>query len=237
MPTHGYAARRSHPATLAIVVGGHVAVLAALMFLKTEYVRETPRITDTYDVPIDPPPPVEPPPPEPRPDPQIAQRNDVVTAPPPLIRTPAAGPVVPLSPPPDIFIPLAPSGPMNVGGDIAPPVPAPTPAPPESVPVPKANPVNVKPRGDPGGWVTNDDYPQAALMSEEQGRTAFRLDVGADGRPASCAITASSGSRTLDAAACKLLMRRARFTPGKDADGRAVGGTYANSFQWKIPED
>ena len=26
-------------------------------------------------------------------------------------------------------------------------------------------------------------------------------------------------------------------TPGRDADGQAVGGTYANSFRWQIPED
>ena len=236
MPTRGYAARRSHPVALAVIVGGHAAVLAALVLIKMDVITvEPPTRTEIYEVPIDPPPPIEPPPPEPKPDPQIAQRNDVVTAPPPIIRTPAAGPVVQPTPPQDVFIPLAPAGPANVAGDIAPPMP--TPAPPEPAPAPKAAAVAVKPRGDPGSWVTNEDYPDAALRGEEQGRTAFRLDVGADGRPASCAVTASSGSRTLDAAACRLLMRRARFAPGRDADGRSVGGTWSNSFRWTIPEE
>lgn len=35
MPTHGYAARRSNPLVLADIIGGHAAVLAALMLIKT----------------------------------------------------------------------------------------------------------------------------------------------------------------------------------------------------------
>lgn len=235
MPNHGYAARRSHPAALAIILGGHAALIAALVLLKMEIVRETPKTTDTYDVPIDQPPPVVPPPPEPKADPRRSEATPTITTVPPVIPNPFQGPVVEPSPTDNFDFEPAPLGPTDVTGPVIAPVLPP--APPEPTPLPKAAPTGVKPRGDPGSWVTNDDYPEAALRSEEQGRTAFRLEIAVSGKPSACTVTASSGSRTLDNAACRLLMRNARFTPGRDSDGQAVGGTYANSFMWKIPED
>ena len=67
--------------------------------------------------------------------------------------------------------------------------------------------------------------------------TGFRLTVGTDGRVSECSVTSSSGSSTLDAATCKLITRRARFTPAKDADGNPVTDTYSNRIRWQIPED
>ncbi|MEQ1498645.1 MAG: TonB family protein [Novosphingobium sp.] len=101
---------------------------------------------------------------------------------------------------------------------------------------PKAPPVQGKPKGNPGGWVTNDDYPTRAMREERQGTTGFRLTYGADGRPTSCDITSSSGSPDLDSTACSLLMRRARFVPGME-DGRPTGGSWSSRFRWVIPEE
>ena len=55
--------------------------------------------------------------------------------------------------------------------------------------------------------------------------------------PALRTVTRSSGSSTLDSAACRLLMRRARFVAATDAEGKPAAGSYANSFNWTIPED
>ena len=93
------------------------------------------------------------------------------------------------------------------------------------------------PRGDPGRWVTPDDYPPSAVRAGVEGRTSFRLDIGADGRPTACAVLASSGSDDLDRTACSRLMSRARFKPAQDGAGNAVASTYSGGVTWKLPAE
>lgn len=94
---------------------------------------------------------------------------------------------------------------------------------------------SMAPANNPGTWATNDDYPVAAMREEREGTTGFRLTIGVDGLPTGCEIISPSGHGDLDAATCDLLMLRARFTPGRDAAGQAVGGTYSNRIRWQIP--
>jgi protein TonB len=115
------------------------------------------------------------------------------------------------------------------------PVPAPPPAPPPP-PAAKQAAKGVSPRGNPGSWATTEDYPSRALREEKQGTTGFRLEVGADGRVTSCTVTQSSGSPELDDATCKLVSRRARFSPAEDDQGNKIPSTYANRIQWRIPQ-
>lgn len=93
------------------------------------------------------------------------------------------------------------------------------------------------PATNPGSWVTNDDYPASAMREEREGTTGFKLTIGADGLPIGCDIVAPSGHVDLDALTCQLIMQRARFTPGRNARGEAVGGTYSNRIRWQIPGD
>lgn len=95
--------------------------------------------------------------------------------------------------------------------------------------------VGMAPATNPGSWVTNDDYPVSAMREEREGMTGFKLTVGADGLPTGCDVIAPSGHGDLDAATCQLIMQRARFTPGRNARGEAVGGTYSNRIRWQIP--
>ena len=234
MSTKGYHGRRHNPYVLGGIIAAHAAALFALALVKTEIIEDPFKTLEAVNIPIDPEPPLEPPPPEPNPKPAAPQAKSDMTVVKQDIVIPMQGPVVPPTPLPNVNPFPAPIGSDTV---IAPPATVPLPpAPPRADPL-LVKPVAVKPRGNPGEWVTNDDYPDAALRAEEQGRTRFRIEVGADGRPTSCTVTASSGSASLDNAACRLLMRRARFVPGKDANGDPVGGTYANSFNWRIPED
>ena len=55
-----------------------------------------------------------------------------------------------------------------------------------------------RPVTNPGGWVTTDDYPAAALRDEHEGITGFRLSIAPDGLPRRCAVTSSSGHAELD---------------------------------------
>lgn len=91
------------------------------------------------------------------------------------------------------------------------------------------------PATNPGSWVTNDDYPASAMRDEREGTTGFKLTIGADGLPTACDVIAPSGHGDLDTATCQLIMQRARFTPGRNGRGEAVGGTYSNRIRWQIP--
>jgi protein TonB len=93
----------------------------------------------------------------------------------------------------------------------------------------------VVPKGNPGLWVTTDDYPLSALREEGQGVVRFVLDVDASGVPVGCSVSQSSGRADLDDAACRLITERARFEPAKDRKGKPIAGTYSNSVRWQIP--
>lgn len=87
----------------------------------------------------------------------------------------------------------------------------------------------------PGSWVTNDDYPSKARYEKREGTSVFRLTVGTDGLPSDCKLLSSSGHADLDAAACSLVMERARFTPATDRQGKPVVGSYTNRVRWQNP--
>jgi TonB family protein len=86
---------------------------------------------------------------------------------------------------------------------------------------------------NPAAVVTDADYP--ASNHHMEGTSRFELMVGPDGRPISCQPTTSSGYVQLDKAACNAFMRRARFSPAKDAAGSPTTGKYRGSVTWKAP--
>jgi TonB family protein len=92
-----------------------------------------------------------------------------------------------------------------------------------------------EPLGNPGEWVTTDDYPESALAEERSGTVAFRLQVDAAGRVSTCEIAESSGHGDLDDATCALVSERARFKPALDMRGDETVGTYSNRVKWQIP--
>lgn len=92
------------------------------------------------------------------------------------------------------------------------------------------------PTGNPGFWITPEDYPAPDLRKEAEGVTGVRLDVNTDGIVSNCTVTQSSGSETLDAATCTLLQERARFTPARDRTGQAMADNYTTRVKWQIPE-
>lgn len=97
--------------------------------------------------------------------------------------------------------------------------------------------VKPTPRGNPGAWVTNDDYPPAALRAEQQGTLNFVLLLDAAGVPLDCVPTSSSGSMLLDNFTCDLLVTRARFNPARNAQGILVPSTWRSRMRWELPSD
>ena len=128
-----------------------------------------------------------------------------------------------------IDVPLPPSPLPGTREIVLPPMPAPP------APMPAYEAKGAVPRGNPGAWVTPDDYPARELRMGNEGLTRFRLEIGADGRVTDCTITASSGHPGLDEAACRLVTRRARFEAATGADGAKTAGRYENAIRWQIP--
>jgi protein TonB len=201
-------------ALLHVVVG--YALISGLAYSAFKKIKEV--ATAVKIDPDKPPPP--PPPPPPKTD---------VPPPPPIV-----------APPPPIQLNFAPP-PIQTVSTPPPPTPAPppvvsVPAPP-GPPPPRFQPKAAVPKGRPGDWASDNDYPTRALQLGQEGVTGFRVAIGTDGKVTNCEITRSSGSPELDKTTCDLVRRRARFNPATDGDNNPTTGTFANSIRWQIPKD
>ena len=204
----------------AIVFVGILHALLAYAFvtgLAYKFVRGVQEDLKTFDVEEPPPPEEEPPPP-----PKQETAPPPPTAPPSMIRIQnvASPPAPPPSPVPVPFNPPP-----------APPAPAPAPAP---APVHTVEPARA--RANLSSYVNDDDYPPAALRAGDEGTTRFRLTVGPDGRVQNCTVTGSSGSGALDAATCRIMRSRARFTPARDNTGSNTTDSVSASITWRIQD-
>jgi protein TonB len=216
---------RDRPGAIAAVIAIHGLVGYALITgLKATglVTHDGPLIGETIDVPITPPPP--PPKPDTKVEPDTSLTQPKANAPiPPL----DLGPQRPAIDATDIIIPQHD------------PIPKPLPSAsqgPMTTPSPKFSPVGVRPRNDPGSWVTTSDYRSSWINREMVGTARFRLEVAADGKVQNCAIIGTSGYPELDAATCALVTRRARFDAAKDETGARTSGSYTSSVKWELPE-
>ncbi|NJB96386.1 energy transducer TonB [Sphingomonas trueperi] len=87
-----------------------------------------------------------------------------------------------------------------------------------------------------GGGITDADYPRAALNAGASGTVGLRFVVGVNGRVSSCTVTRSSGNRDLDETTCKLIRKRFRYVPSKDAAGRPYADTVTGEHRWDLYE-
>ena len=58
--------------------------------------------------------------------------------------------------------------------------------------------------------------------------------VAPDGTVDKCTVILSSRHADLDAATCRIVQRRARFSPSKDASGKPAYGIYDNAITWSL---
>lgn len=79
------------------------------------------------------------------------------------------------------------------------------------------------------------DYPEDALRRIEEGRVVATYQINEKGRVTDCAITQSSGFKSLDTIVCPLIKRRARYEPAKDANGTPIVTTGRSSMDFWIP--
>jgi Gram-negative bacterial TonB protein C-terminal len=91
------------------------------------------------------------------------------------------------------------------------------------------------PAQSPGNWIISGDYPIKMLMEGQPSIVEFRLSVGEDGKPTACHIQLTTRPKEFDDAVCKSLMRRAKFEPALDAEGKPLASFYRNTVRFQIP--
>jgi protein TonB len=79
------------------------------------------------------------------------------------------------------------------------------------------------------------NYPREALARRQQGVSHYRVQVGVNGRVATCEITRTSGSRSLDEATCRILRDNVAYDPARDPQGQAVSGEDHGYVTWRLP--
>lgn len=84
------------------------------------------------------------------------------------------------------------------------------------------------------GDITGRDYPKAAAEAGAQGTVAMRFTVGVDGKPSDCRVTRSSGNDDLDETTCRLILKRFRYEPSRDAQGRPYADVVTGEQVWEL---
>ena len=168
--------------------------------------------------------PLDPVPPSPRPEREHRRMDHPLTDP---LPQPSREPMVL----PTATFPLDPPRPFgDPTGSGLDPVPLPRPT------TPAFTPKAARPLSAPEGWVGEVDYPTTELRLGHAGKVGFRLSIGSEGQVTACTIIASSGYARLDETTCRLLARRARFDPARNAQGLPVAGEFASAVRWQIPD-
>ena len=82
-----------------------------------------------------------------------------------------------------------------------------------------------------------ENYPGDALRANKEGRVGLEVTVGPDGRVTACSVVSSSGTPSLDSAACTGMRSYARYSPALDAAGNPTSASMHQSIVYKIPQD
>jgi len=85
-----------------------------------------------------------------------------------------------------------------------------------------------------GNWFVDGDYPESAVRRGKQGVVRIKATVRTDGTLSDCKVVESSGDEALDSTTCDLAVRRARFTPARDAESNPIEASYSLKMTWTL---
>jgi TonB family protein len=83
-------------------------------------------------------------------------------------------------------------------------------------------------------WFSADDYPSNMVRGGYQGIVNFRIIVDEKGNPTSCHIQESTRPKEFDEAVCKAVLKRARFEPALDAQGKPVPSYWRQTVRFVL---
>jgi periplasmic protein TonB len=84
------------------------------------------------------------------------------------------------------------------------------------------------------GELRDSDYPRSALDAGAAGTVHLRFTVGVNGRVTECEVTRSSGNADLDETTCRLIQKRFRYEPSRDASGRPYADIVTGEHVWTL---
>lgn len=93
----------------------------------------------------------------------------------------------------------------------------------------------VEAKGNPATWATTNDYPKEMLRQGGQGIVRFRLDIDEIGAVTGCRVQQRTNPDDFAALTCRLMTKRAKFSPALDANGQTVKSFYVNTVRWLLP--
>ncbi len=80
------------------------------------------------------------------------------------------------------------------------------------------------------GEISRADYPPDARGA--QGSVSVHLDISANGLVTGCRVVGSSGNASLDSQTCRLIRKRFRYRPARDASGTAIPALVGWRQDW-----
>jgi protein TonB len=91
------------------------------------------------------------------------------------------------------------------------------------------------PKALPFSVLYANDYPFEARRHGWEGTVIADLTISARGAVDKCDIVKSSGYKLLDDTTCSILVKRARFHPAHDKDGKAVADMVRSpGIHWEV---
>jgi protein TonB len=210
------AGRSGSPRTLALILIGHAALIAAVMSAKMGVIHVdgvTP--TEVFNIPIDPPTPPEPKPPEAQPN-----QPSFIERPVTLIDVPQVTQTLPI----DRGPPIVPWNPPVIG---------------DGPPLPPANPVKATPVRVAAIFSTPENairppYPTSKIRLQEEATLRLRLSIDARGRVTSVEPVGAADPEFL-AAARRHIIRSWRYKPATE-DGAGVASTIVITLRFQLED-
>lgn len=86
-------------------------------------------------------------------------------------------------------------------------------------------------KNPPKYWITTEDFTRADMIKGGSGKALIGWIIGRDGRVRNCTTLTSVGNEILGVESCKLLTKRALYTPQKDSSGATV---ERFSYRWMV---
>lgn len=85
-----------------------------------------------------------------------------------------------------------------------------------------------------GADVRGSDYPKSAFDEGFEGIVYMRFVIDPRGRIGDCRVTRSSGHAGMDRETCRLMQKRLRYRPARDAQGRPVSDVTQGEQKWTL---
>lgn len=90
-------------------------------------------------------------------------------------------------------------------------------------------------KGDIHSFFSGQDYPAEALRRGQGGTVQYQLLIDATGRVVGCDLIRESGAPILDAMGCQVIMKKGKFSPAIDGNGKPVRDIVVTPpIQWSL---